>query len=92
MSLFLCFGKYAPDALGKISPDRTRKAADIIGECGGTLVAAYATLGEHDVVLVVELPGIEAAVKTSISLTKALGIAFTTAPAVTVDTFDKLVG
>ncbi len=91
MSLFLFFGKFTPDALGKISAERTRKASEIVRALDGKIVAVYATLGEPDVVAVLELPGIAAAMKASIELSKFLGITFTTAPAITVEEFDRLV-
>jgi uncharacterized protein with GYD domain len=47
-------------------------------------------LGEHDLVIIAEVPGTEAAMQCSLALHKLTGIAFTTAPAVSVDQFDKL--
>jgi hypothetical protein len=38
----------------------------------------------------VELPNSEQAMKTSVALSKMLGILFTTAPAVSIEDFDKL--
>jgi hypothetical protein len=38
----------------------------------------------------VDLPGTEQAMETSVALTEMLGISFTTAPAVTVEEFDKI--
>ncbi|HSV74238.1 MAG TPA: GYD domain-containing protein [Chthonomonadales bacterium] len=90
MALFLMCGKYTADSLSKVSKQRTLKAADIVAGCGGKILAGYATLGESDVVIVADLPGIQDALKASIGLTKALGIAFTTAPAVTLEEFDSL--
>jgi len=92
MTTFVLIGKYTGGSIGAISAKRTDEAKRILGECGGKLVAGYATLGASDVVLVCELPGTEAALKASILLTKALGIAFETSPAIPVDAFDKLVG
>jgi uncharacterized protein with GYD domain len=89
---FLMFGKYSAESLQKMSSQRTKKAMDVVKKCGGTVQAMYATLGEHDLVLVLDFPGIEAALKASVALGKMTGIGFTTAPAVTVAEFDKLVG
>jgi uncharacterized protein with GYD domain len=47
-------------------------------------------LGENDLILIVDLPDTERAMRTSVALTKLLGISFTTSPAVTVKDFDKL--
>jgi len=90
MATYLMFGKYTHEAVGQISTARTKSAAGVIGDCGGQLKGGYALLGEKDLVLIVELPGTEAAMKASAGLSKLLGIGFTTAPAVTVEEFDKL--
>jgi uncharacterized protein with GYD domain len=90
MGTFIMFGKYSIDALGKISAARTKSANSILGECGGVLKAGYALLGETDLVLIVEFPSMEKALKASVAMGRQLGIAFRTAPAVSVDEFDKL--
>jgi len=92
MATFLMFGKYSPEALAKISAQRTKAAAKTIQDLGGEVVAVYATLGKHDLVCVVTLPGTAEAMKASVALCKQTGIAFTTAPAVTLDEFDRLMG
>lgn len=90
MATFFMFGKYSSEALKGISEDRTKKAAGIIERLGGKIDSIYAMLGEHDLVLIVELPGVDEAVKASIMLNKLSGIAFATAPALTVAQFDKI--
>lgn len=90
MATYLMFGKYSKDSIGQISAARTKSAAAAIGDCGGQLKSGYALLGEKDLVLIAELPSTEAAMKASVALSNLLGIGFTTAPAVTVDEFDKL--
>jgi uncharacterized protein with GYD domain len=90
MATYAMFGKYSPEAVKEISAERTNKAAALIKKHGGELKSGYALLGEKDLVLIVELPGTEQAMKTSLALTKLLGISFTTAPAVSVEDFDKM--
>jgi uncharacterized protein with GYD domain len=90
MATYLMFGKYSPESLGKISAKRTAGAAALIKKNGGELKAGYALLGKVDLVLVAELPDNAAAMKVSIELSKQTGIAFQSAPAVSVDVFDKL--
>ena len=90
MATYLMFGCYTVEGLKAISAERTDKAAALLKKYGGELKAGYAVLGEDDLVLVVELPGTEQAIKASIALTKLTGIAFTTAPAISVAEFDKL--
>ncbi len=90
MSTYILFGKYSLESAKLISKKRTSVAASIIKKHGGELKAGYILLGSVDVVLIVELPDTDSAIQTSVELTRTLGIAFTTAPAVTVEQFDKL--
>jgi uncharacterized protein with GYD domain len=90
MTTYLMFGRYSLDAVKEISAERTDKATAVIEKHGGKVEAGYALLGETDLVLVVDFPGPEQAMKTSVALTKLLGISFTTSPAVTVEDFDKM--
>jgi uncharacterized protein with GYD domain len=90
MTTYFMFGSYSVDSVKKISARRTEKAAELIEAHGGKLKAGYALLGEYDIVLIVDLPGTEQAMETSVALTEMLGISFTTAPAVTVEEFDKI--
>ena len=91
MGTFFMFGRYTHDSVKDISTRRTNKTKELISELGGKLISAYALMGNVDLVLIVEFPGKEEAIKASVALSKMLGIGFTTAPAVTVETFDKLV-
>jgi uncharacterized protein with GYD domain len=90
MASYLMFGQYSGDSIKQISPKRTEKAKELIKKNGGEIKAGYVLLGDVDLVLVVELPDNEQAVKTSVSLSKLLGISFTTAPAMTIDAFDQI--
>lgn len=90
MATFIMCGKYSGEAVKQISAERTTKTVELFKKFGGEVKAMYALLGEKDLLFIVELPGPEAAMQVSVSLAKATGIAFTTAPAVTVKEFDKL--
>jgi uncharacterized protein with GYD domain len=90
MATYLMFGKYSQDSVKQISTNRTVKAKELVMKNGGELKAGYALLGKTDLVLVVELPDLGKAMKTSVGLSKLLGISFTTSPAVSTDDFDKL--
>ncbi|HVU19596.1 MAG TPA: GYD domain-containing protein [Rhizomicrobium sp.] len=92
MATYLMFGKYSPEALKGMSARRTDEAKALLKQHGGELKAAYALLGYLDLVFVVDLPDTARAMAASAALAKATGIAFTTAPAVSVEEFDKLVG
>ncbi len=87
---YLMLGSYSQGAVSEISAERTDKAAALIEKHGGKVISGYALLGENDVALIVELPGTEQAMKVSVALSKLLGIAFTTSPAVSVEDFDKI--
>jgi uncharacterized protein with GYD domain len=86
------FGKYSAQAMKEMSPGRTQKVTEKVKELGGEVKAIYAVLGKMDLLLVVNLPGIDAAVKASLVLSKMTGISFTTSPALPVEEFDKLIG
>ena len=90
MATYFMFGRYSLDSLKEISSERTNKAAVLIEKHGGKVKSGYALLGEKDIVLIVDLPDTEQAMKTSVALAKLLGISFTTTPAVTIEDFDKI--
>lgn len=91
MATYVMLGSYSVEAIARISAARTKAAAKIIGDCDGQLKAAYVLLGDVDILLVTEFPGIEKAMKASVTLSRQLGIAFKTAAAVSVEEFDRLV-
>ena len=90
MATFMMFGRYSSEALKGISTKRTEKATELIKKSGGEIISMYALLGANDLVLIVDLPDLEEAMKASVTLGKETGIAFTTSPAVKVEDFDKL--
>ena len=91
MATFFMFGKYSSEALKGMSAERTAKVVNLIKENGGAVKSMYALLGENDLVFIVELPGIEKALKVSAALGKSTGISFTTSQGVTVEEFDKII-
>jgi len=92
MATYFMFGKYSMEGMKGISADRTDKSIALIKENGGELKAGYALLGDIDLILIVEMPDTGQAMKTSAALSKLLGVSFTTAPAVSAEEFDKLMG
>ena len=90
MAAFVMFGKYSVEAAKSINTKRTNQAIALIKKHGGEFKTGYALLGKVDLVLIVDLPDTERAMQTSAALTKLLGISFTTSPAVSFETFDKL--
>jgi len=92
MAKFLLLGKYSSEAVKGISADRTKKVVGAIEKSGGKVNSMLALLGRYDLALMVDLPSVTEALKTSIALTRMTDIGFTTLPAVTVEEFDKLIG
>jgi uncharacterized protein with GYD domain len=90
MKTFFMFGKYTCEAIREMSVERTQQAIREIRNLGGEITAMNALLGEYDLLFCVSLPDIEDAIKASVALNKLTGIAFSTSPAVTVETFDQL--
>jgi uncharacterized protein with GYD domain len=90
MATFIMQGRYTPSALQEISANRTEEALKIIKKNKGAVQLMYATLGNNDLLFVLDFPGLKEALKASVALSKLTGIAFTTEPALPVDQFDKL--
>jgi uncharacterized protein with GYD domain len=85
------FGKYPFEAVKEIHPERTRKAKKIIEALGGKVTGMYAILGDYDLVLILELPSLDEAIKISVDLHILTGVHFSTFPAVPVEYFDTLI-
>lgn len=91
MPIFVMLGKYNQDSLEDVSPERTKKAIEIIEQNEGKVISMYAVLGAHDLIFTLEFPSTEKALATSVALTMLTGIYFTTSPVVDVEQFDRLV-
>ncbi len=90
MTTFFLFGTYTSESIEGIDARRTKKTEEIVSGYGGTVRSVHAILGPYDIVIIVELPGVPEAVQVSLALSKATGLSFTSAPAVTVADFDRL--
>jgi uncharacterized protein with GYD domain len=90
MATYVMFGNYSSESLRGISEQRTREAVKLINEAKGKLVSGYALLGDIDLILVVEFPNMEAAMKASVNLSKLTGISFETSAALPINKFDDL--
>jgi len=91
MATFFMFGKYSSEGLKEMSAERTDKAVSLIKKFDGEVDSVYALLGEQDLVLIVDFPGVEQAMKASVALTKMTGVSFSSSPAVPVEDFDKMI-
>lgn len=92
MAKFLMLGRYSAEAVKGITAERTKQVAGVIEKNGGKVNSMLALLGTYDLAFVVELPGVQEAMKSSVALTKLTDISFTTLPAVSVEEFDKIMG
>ncbi len=90
MTTFIMRGSYSAASVKQISGARTTKAEKIVAGCRGRIVSMYATMGCSDLLIVAEFPDVEQAIKASVELNKALGISFSTVPALPVEEFDRL--
>ena len=90
MATYMMFGKYNQGIMQKISPERTEQAKELIAENGGKVKAAYALLGDKDLLFIVSFNTIKDMIRTSIEMGNMLGITFSTTPAITVEEFDEL--
>ncbi len=91
MTTFLMFGKYTSEGIKGMSAARTVEANNLIKENGGEVLSQYALLGENDLLFIVNFPGVDEVIKSSVALYKLTGISFTTVPAITVEQFDKVI-
>ena len=91
MPIYMMFGKYTSQAAQGISSERTDEAKSVIERHGGKVVSMYAVLGQHDLVLTLDLPDTETALGVSAELNRLTGISFVTSPVVEVEKFDTLI-
>jgi len=91
MATYFLTGTYGADAIQGISRKRTADVTRIIEDVGGRIVSIYLLLGEKDLVIIAEFPGLQEAIKGSISISKVTGISFTTNPAITAEEFDEFI-
>ena len=91
MDKFFIFGKYSTEGLREIRPERTAQAHQLVAKMGGKVRDIYALLGQYDLVLIVELPGMTDAMKTAVALGQLTGISFSTCAAMPVEELDKMV-
>ncbi len=89
MTTYFLTGTYGADAIKGISPKRTSDVSRMVADLGGKVISIYLLLGEKDVVIIADFPGLKEAIKGSVHISKMTGISFTTSPAVTAEEFDE---
>ena len=90
MAKFVMLGNYNQASMEGINASRTDRAEEVIRGHGGEAIGIYALLGAFDLMLIVDLPDVETAMRVSLELTRLTGIGFQTSPAVDVAAFDAL--
>lgn len=90
MALYFMFGKYTSEAMHGMGAKRTQDAMNVMKKFRGEVKGMYTLLGEHDLVIIAELPGAEEAVKASVALGRMSGVSFKTSPALPVEDFDRM--
>ena len=90
MAKFVMMGNYTQASMEDISASRTERAEEVIRANGGDTIGIYALLGASDLMLIVDLPDVETAMRVSLELTRLTGVGFQTSPAVDVAAFDAL--
>jgi uncharacterized protein with GYD domain len=90
MSTYLMFGKYSMEGVKSVSAKRTDRAMALLKQNGGELQSAYVLLGDIDLVIIVNFPNMQSAMKASLALSKLLSVSFSTLPALSVTEFDNL--
>jgi uncharacterized protein with GYD domain len=89
METYFLTGTYGAEAIKGISSKRTAEVTEMIENLGGKVISMYLLLGEKDLVIIAEFPGIKEAIKGSVGISKKTGISFSTNPAITAGEFDE---
>ena len=89
MATYFLTGTYTAEAIKGISSKRTADITEMIENIGGKVVSMYLLLGEKDLVIIAEFPGLKEAIQGSVSISKMTGISFSTYPAITAKEFDE---
>jgi uncharacterized protein with GYD domain len=92
METYFLTGTYSAEAIKGISSKRTADVTELIENIGGRLISIYLLLGEKDLVIIAEFPGLKEAIQGSVGISKMTGITFTTNPAITAREFDEFMG
>ncbi len=91
MNTYVMLGNYLPGEVRNVAAHRTAQLREIVSKNGGNVISAYGLLGRNDLVLVVELPRLEDAMRAAVELGIRVGASFQTSPALPIDDFDRLV-
>ena len=91
MSTYYMFGKYTPNGLREVTPQRTKEVIRRIEKYNGKVHTMHALMGETDLLFCVDFPTNDKAISASFDLHKLTGITWTTCPTIPVEQFDALI-
>ncbi len=85
MPTYISFASYTDQGIRNVkdSPKRLDAAKDLVKNLGGELKQFYLTMGVYDIVIVLDLPGDDAAAKFALSLCSLGNVRTTTVKAFT---------
>ena len=85
MPTYIGFASYTDQGIRNVkdSPERLDAAKDLAKDLGGELKQFYLTMGAYDIVIVLDLPGDDAAAKFALSLCARGNVRTTTVKAFT---------
>ena len=85
MPTYISFASYTDQGIRNVkdSPKRLDAAKDLAKDLGGELKQFYLTMGAYDIVIVLDLPGDDAAAKFALSLCSLGNVRTTTVKAFT---------
>ncbi len=85
MPTYISFASYTDQGIRNVkdSPKRLDATKDLVKDLGGELKQFYLTMGAYDIVVVLELPGDDAAVKFALSVSSLGNVRTTTVKAFT---------
>lgn len=93
MATYITLGKYTAQGIANIkeSPSRLDQAREQLGQMGVQIKEFYLTMGEYDMVTVVEAPDQASAAKALIAIGRQGNVSTTTMAALTEDEFREVV-
>jgi uncharacterized protein with GYD domain len=93
MANYIYLAKLTPQGIAEIKEagKRIESFKQLLGSKGGKLIAEYATLGRYDYVIIVDLPGDQAALEVSVTTGKQGNVAFETCRAFPIEEFIQTV-
>jgi uncharacterized protein with GYD domain len=93
MSKYLITVSYTPDGAKGLRKDGGTKRRQVVGKAiasvGGTLESFYYCLGEHDAILIVDMPDVVAVAALSLAVSSTGSVQLATTPLLTPEEIDR---